>query len=159
MALQEKTQMSLAHQKANPRPPSSSGRKGGKAVQPKTLLAQNSDDSGSGSNYGDDFNDDPDEEADKKAEKKLLAIRKAMNRENKTASNIVTKHNLQVRKEEGGKPVLKMGPTIKGTVTMEQITKDVANMPADQLIMPQANNPNQLPRKGYQVGQAPLNNK
>lgn len=35
-----------------------------------------------------------------------------------------------------------MGPAIKGTVTMAQITKDVASMDVGQLIMPQAHQPN-----------------
>ena len=91
------------------------------------MLAQNSEDEYSDENYDEnDFDDADDDEADKK----LDNLRKAIKRENITATRVVKKANIDIKKEDGGKPILKMGPTIKGTVTMEQITKDVANMPA-----------------------------
>ena len=72
----------MAHQKANPRPPSSSGRKviTKTGVPPKkSMLAQNSDDDYSEDNYDEnDFDDAADEEADKKLEN----LRKALKREN-----------------------------------------------------------------------------
>ena len=115
VALKEKTQMSLANQRANPRPPSSSGRKA--AAQSK-LLAQNS--SGD-SNYSEDnYDNDFDENEDKEADLKLEKLRKAMKRENVTAAKVVTKANIQVlRQPDGAKPTLKMGPaTGKGGITM-----------------------------------------
>lgn len=73
-------------------------------------------------------------------------MRKALKRENMNATKVVSKHGIQLKKEVDGKAVLKMGPKIKGNVTMAQITKDVNSMPASQLIMPQANQ-QQLPGK------------
>lgn len=92
------------------------------------MLAQNSDDD----EYSDDNYDenDFDEAEDKEADLKLEKLRKALKRENATAAKVVSKHGLQVHKgEEQGKPALRMGPaTGKGTVTMAQITQQVASM-------------------------------
>ena len=98
------------------------------------MLASNSEDE----DYSDDNYDenDFDDAADDEADKKLENLRKALKRENVTAAKVVTKHNIQVNKE-AVKPSLKMGPVIKGNITMAQITKDVASMDPGQLIMPQ----------------------
>lgn len=56
--------MSLAQQRANPRPPSAIGRKKVQQ-QPRSMLAKNSDDEYSDDNYdADDFDDAADAEAD-----------------------------------------------------------------------------------------------
>ena len=99
------------------------------------MLAQNSDDD-SDSNYDENDFDEADEEADKKLEN----LRKAIKNENITATRIVNKNNIQIGKKDDGKPILKKGPEVKGTVTMAKIEQDVANMQVSELIMPQVNN-------------------
>jgi len=130
MALKEKTQQSLAQQKANPRPPSSIGRKpAGKNRAAKPMLAENS----SGDDYSDNYEEnDFDEGGDDniESELKLKRLREAMQREKITATKVVTKHNIQVLKsDEASRKVLKMGPaTGKTTVTMDQIQREVEQM-------------------------------
>ena len=100
------------------------------------MLLQNSsgDDNYSDDNYDDnDFNEDDDKEADMKLEK----LRKAMARENTTAAKVVTKHGIQVKKmdDSSAKKVLRMGPgTGKGTITMDQINREVRSMDPNQII-------------------------
>ena len=54
-----------------------------------------------------------------------------------------------LKKEEVGKPVLKMGPaTGKGGVTMEQINKEVSDMDPSQFIMARPDGaPSTLPQQ------------
>lgn len=84
----------------------------------KSMLASNSDDDYSDDNYDEnDFDDAADEEADKKLEN----LRKALKKENKTAIHVVNKHNVNLGRKDDGKPILKKGPEVKGTVTMAKI--------------------------------------
>ena len=79
--------MSLAQQKANPRPPSSSGRK--PKVVTKSMLHENS---GGSDDYSEDnYDNDFDEAADVEADLKLERLRKAMQRENTKAVKVVKK--------------------------------------------------------------------
>lgn len=86
MALQEKTKIVLAQQRANPRPPSQSG-KAQRNMQ--SILAKDSD------GYSDEAYDDNDfEEENKDDDAKLENLRKALARENQKAVKVVTKANI-----------------------------------------------------------------
>lgn len=98
------------------------------------------DKSGSDEYSEDNYDEnDFDEAEDAEADLKLEKLRKAMAREANNANRVVSKAKIVVKKQELGKPVvLKMGPaTGKGTVTMDQINQNVANMDYSKMVTPQ----------------------
>lgn len=134
MALKEKTLISLAQQKANPRPPSSSGKKDNRNNM-QSILAK---DSSGGDEYSDEQYEENFEQENAEEDLKLEKLRKAMARENIKAAKVVTKANIVVKKDEQQpKKILKMGPsTGKGLINVQQLNMEARPIDPTRLIMP-----------------------